>query len=109
MINWFINLFCDKTFGAARSPEWRTIRKVFIDKHPECAVCEKKGKLLSPLEVHHVIPFHIDPRGELDPDNLVTLCPVHHLWVGHLGSFRSWNEDVKGDADYWLEKITGRP
>ncbi len=97
------------SFGAARSPKWPQIQKDFISKNPVCAVCGKKGNLLNPLNVHHQHPFHLKPELELDENNLITLCRVHHLWWGHLGNWKSFNATVKDDAALWLSKILNRP
>ncbi len=96
-------------FGAARSPQWPQVQKAFIKEHPTCAVCDKKGTLLNPLNVHHQHPFHVHPELELDPENLITLCRIHHLWWGHLGNWASWNDSVQSDAVEWELKIKARP
>jgi len=109
MINWLISIFSSRTFGATRSSKWSTVRKAHLEKHPTCAVCDKKSSLLNPLQVHHCQPFHKFPELELESSNLITLCPDHHLFIGHLMSFKSWNENVKADADYWNREIKSRP
>ena len=97
--------------GTARSGKWPKVRKHHLENHPVCAVCG--GAEL--LEVHHIRPFHLHPELELDPENLVTLCEAKkggvncHLFVGHLGSYRSFNTAVVTDAAAWAEKIARRP
>ena len=97
------------SFGAARSSQWPQVQKAFITEHPTCAVCGKKGTLLNKLNVHHQHPFHVKPELELDPNNLITLCRIHHLWWGHLGNWASWNDTVKDDSALWYNKIANRP
>ena len=95
-------------FGAAvpRSGKWRKVRDDYFREHPQCAFagCKCKG----PFNVHHLVPFHLDPSKELDPDNLVTVCaggtddeghesPNHHLWVCHQGDFKDFNPRAKTD------------
>jgi hypothetical protein len=46
---------------------------------------------------------------ELDRANLITLCRDHHFWFGHLGSWSSWNANVREDAAIWRAKIANRP
>lgn len=104
MINWFLNLFQNRTYGVARSSRWKTVRKEFLILHPTCAVCGTKKD----LEVHHKIPVFVDKMLELDSKNLITLCSTHHLWVGHLGSWKSYNQTVVDDSIYWLGKILYR-
>ena len=91
--------------GVPRSSQWSRIRKSFLASHPTCAVCGTEKD----LECHHIVPYNIRPEMELDFHNLLTLCSRDHLLFGHLGSFRSWNVDVRKDALYFKNKITSRP
>jgi hypothetical protein len=66
-----------------------------------CEICERKKG----LEAHHIVPFHVAPDLELNTDNLISLCRRCHLFVGHLGSWRSVNLSVLSDAKYWRFRI----
>lgn len=99
----------ERTFGSARSPLWSAVRKQHLKKFPMCAVCDRKGTLLKPIEVHHCTPYSVDKTMELRAENLITLCRPDHLLFGHLNSFQSWNESVREDAEMWRLKITNRP
>ena len=82
---------------SARSPQWDTVRDAHLSLHPTCAAC---GGTES-LQVHHIVPFHVEASRELDPSNLITLCMGErdcHLHVGHGGAFRFYNPDVVRDA-----------
>jgi 5-methylcytosine-specific restriction endonuclease McrA len=87
------------------------VRRAHLAKHGECAVCGETREHL--LNVHHKKPFHLHPELELEPTNLITLCEEPHknchLWVGHLGHWRSWNEHVERDAKVWRERLLTRP
>lgn len=74
-----------------------------------CAVCGKKKSWKLSLQVHHIVPFSVNPDLELEPSNLITLCGDHHLWVGHLGWFQSWNPNVVEDAQAMNDRIMNRP
>jgi 5-methylcytosine-specific restriction protein A len=79
-----------------RSPHWEAVRDAHIKAHPKCAVCSGSQS----LEVHHVVPFHIEPALELVSSNLLTMCDSPqkcHLLVGHLGNWRRWNKNVLQD------------
>jgi 5-methylcytosine-specific restriction protein A len=80
----------------ARSGEWPTVRKHFLEKHPTCAACGCK----SMLNVHHIQPFHEFPQLELDGNNLITLCIKNlcHLEIGHGDSYRFYNANIIKDA-----------
>jgi len=97
--------------GQQRSDRWPTFRKRWLEKHGSCVVCGATKD----LEVHHKFPFHLDPQGELDESNFITLCESKgdglncHLAVGHLGSFKSYNKHVVNDAAFWAQRIKERP
>ena len=80
--------------GAKRSSDWRKVRKEWIKVNNRCFCGRKRG-----LEVHHPIPFHIAPRMELEPSNLMTMCHRCHLLIGHLGNYRYWNVSALSDAE----------
>lgn len=89
-----------------RSPQWRTVRAKHIEKQPCCMAC---GSCKKP-QVHHIVPVHLDPTKELDPDNLITLCGKHcHFVFGHLMDYRSWNTNVIEDSNSFIEKKNNRP
>src|SRR6266436_3820216 len=83
-----------------RSPAWPQVEKVFRAKNPKCQACNETQD----LNVHHMYPFHYvvlcgRPDLELDERNLMTLCTrqdtEHHILLGHLDDFESYNPDVK--------------
>lgn len=110
--------------GRERSPEWPRVAKEHLLREPRCVVCGYKGHK---LQVHHIKPFHLHPHLELDPQNLISLCEArgreHHLLIGHLDEWDSYNEHVRADAKHfyrktaaqiradlhWLKKVTQRP
>ena len=109
MIDWLLDLFQDRTFGAARSPKWSQVRAQHLALYPKCAVCGTKGSFLKPNEAHHCTPFHKKPALELEPKNLITLCRRDHLLFGHLCNFKSYNKSIRKDAASFYKKITNRP
>ena len=85
-----------------RSPRWPTVRAAHLRAHPTCAACGARDE----LEVHHVVPYHVDPSRELDPTNLLTLCgDPCHLVHGHLMSWKRWNASVVADAAAYLARL----
>lgn len=91
--------------GLARSPQWSRVAKEHLLREPACAACGYKGRK---LQVHHIKPFHLHPQLELDPDNLITLCTArgreHHLLLGHLDEWASFNEHVRADVKRFYHK-----
>lgn len=101
-MQWFFNRFR----FASRSPDWKKIRKQHLLLQPFCQACGK----INDLEVHHIVPVHVDPAKELDLNNLITLCSKQcHLTFGHLMDYKSWNKDVVNDCQSYLKKIQQRP
>lgn len=90
-----------------RSSKWTSVRRNFLKKHPQCAVCGSTQN----LNVHHIKPYHQHPELELEENNLITLCEnykkgVHcHLFVGHLGDYRKINPTCVEDAQFWNSKL----
>lgn len=87
------------TFTVPRSKLWPAVRKNWLKKQPLCQVCSRTTK----LEVHHIIPFHIQPELELDPTNFITLCENEsaccHYIVGHCAlSWLKYDPNVIHDA-----------
>jgi hypothetical protein len=88
---------------AARSPHWPTVEHEYREAHPVCAGCAATGQIVN---VHHMWPFHDCVRAdradlELDERNLITLCREaleHHLLLGHLDAWPSYNEHVAEDC-----------
>jgi hypothetical protein len=91
--------------GEPRGSCWKATRETHLESNPRCAGCSTKRS----LSVHHKVPFHLDPSKECDLVNLITLCPVCHLMLGHLKNWSSHNVDVEGDAAWFLGKVRGRP
>lgn len=90
-----------------RSSKWPRLRKSFLEQHPQCAACGSRDK----LEVHHIIPFNVDPSKELDWSNLITLCEskkygnICHLGIGHKGDYKKFNPEVLKDAAEFRKSI----
>jgi 5-methylcytosine-specific restriction endonuclease McrA len=113
-----------KKHGHERSSHWGSVAKEHLRHEPACVVCGYKGRK---RQVHHIKPFHLHPDLELDPHNLITLCSArgkeHHLLLGHLGAWDSYNEHIRTDAKHfhlksaaqikadlhWQKKMSGRP
>ena len=114
--------------GLQRSDKWPGVEKAHLQQEPACVVCGSQQN----LQVHHVLPFHFcillgRPELELDQRNLITLCEGttnHHLLLGHLDDWETYNQDVRSDVaghfkgmqeaqiqtdSVWLQKKANRP
>lgn len=99
--------------GMSRSEHWPSVERAFKEDHPDCEGCDPNSPVEHVgIQVHHVHPFHYCIRAgrpdlELDPRNLISLgetehdspAPNHHLLLGHLDDFKSYNLDVAADCE----------
>lgn len=66
------------------SSRWRKLRLSHLLDHPLCELCQKEGKIVPAIDVHHIISFMStnDPLKRLflayNPDNLMSLCKKCH-------------------------------
>lgn len=92
----------EKKKDATRSPKWRTVKNKHLLLNPSCAGCGSKKH----LQVHHIVPFAVNPALELDSTNLVSACmdrPECHLRICHADNFRSFNPNVVDDLSVSLK------
>ena len=80
------------------STQWQLskAKKEYVKKHNTCAICGHTEN----LEVHHIIPVHIDTSKALDHSNFITLCDWRnhgcHYVFGHFRNFRTkWNPKIR--------------
>ena len=90
--------------GTPRSPKWQSVRNEFIKTHNKCVCCGSKKK----LQVHHILPFCVDPSRELDPANLVTMCSRCHLLIGHCGWFQRYNPSLHDSVQFIKTMLKAR-
>lgn len=81
----------DSVKALSRGSEWRNARNRHIEQEPYCQACGRENQ----LEVHHVIPWHIDESLRVDPYNLITLCKPCHFRFGHYSYWKDHNPEVR--------------
>jgi len=102
-------------FNIQRCTDWQTFESEYLSKHPVCQCC----KSIVGLKIHHIIPLQYclsleRPDLELDERNLITLCSYskgklcydHHLLLGHLNDYNSFNINVIKDAKFHYKGFT---
>lgn len=81
-----------------RSWKWPALRRKTLKAAGCCAACGGTTK----LQVHHIKPFHLFPKLELEPSNLIVLCGAKgrqcHLRIGHGRDWDLWNPNVVAHA-----------
>ena len=90
--------------GVPRSGSWYSTRNEFIKSNNECECCGSKKN----LQVHHKVPFCVDPDRELDMDNLMTLCADCHFQIGHCGWWASYNPNVEESVRFYKAMLENR-
>ena len=104
------------------SKRWKQLRMWKLNKNPLCELCEKKGLVVSAIDVHHIKPVEKCADQEMEhrcfnPNNLISLCiechiEVHRQMRSHEGQMENVmpkedpepisNEDAK--LNEWLNK-----
>ncbi len=93
---------------AGRSGKWRSVRAEHLKVQPRCLACDSTEN----LNVHHLIPFPVDPDRENDPSNLATFCRDHHYGIAHdpdgdgpeKPSWSAYNKNAVDDAFKYRRK-----
>ena len=77
--------------------KWEEFEHEYWRKHPELKFCHACGEKHR-VELHHIIPRHIDPSRIFDESNLIPLCRACHFRIGHLLNWDNYNPYVVEDA-----------
>lgn len=63
--------------AAGYDRDWRAVRADHLRQHPLCVFCLAEGRTVSANIVDHIVPLNSGgPR--LDPQNLRSVCSLHH-------------------------------
>lgn len=90
----------DRFFNAVKHPivecKVQRAKGLYRKDHPACAVCGREARFFwnRNNDVHHLMPVHIAPELATDPENLITLCRLHHWLFGHLTDWKAWNTQL---------------
>lgn len=87
--------------------EWEEFERKFWEKYPQKKYCHACGEKKN-VELHHIIPRHVNPDKIFDENNLIPLCRCCHFRIGHLCNWEKYNVDVVKDAEYMLNLINLR-
>jgi len=56
---------------------WRKYRKIYLESHPVCVMCEAEGIVTPANVVDHIVPIR-QGGDKFDEKNLQALCRRHH-------------------------------
>lgn len=87
--------------------KWEEFERRYWEKHPDEKYCHACGERRR-VELHHIVPRHVDPSRIFDESNLIPLCRSCHFRIGHLCDWDLWNPYVVEDASRLLETIRAR-
>lgn len=100
MLSW-LRQKTDDLFG--RGGCWAKTRREHLEREPACAACGRTKD----LQVHHIVPYHVDRARECDPTNLLTVCadPCHFVFC-HYMSWQRINPNAREDCRRYREGLT---
>ena len=58
--------------------KWKKLRAYHLASHPLCVMCAGLSYVKMAGIVDHIIPHKGDNKLRLDPNNLQSLCKMHH-------------------------------
>lgn len=64
----------ERGYGA----RWQRARKLFLQKHPLCVMCEAEGRVTAATVVDHMDPHRGDEAVFWDESRWQSLCASHH-------------------------------
>ena len=69
----------DKNTKRRYGRAWKRIRDKYVQQHPFCELCYKKGQLVETEQVHHIKP--LSEGGDHSRENLIALCSSCHARI----------------------------
>ena len=99
------------------SKKWKQLRQWKLEQNPLCELCEREGKVVSAIDVHHKVPVESArtpdemERLAFDPNNLQALCIPCHAKVhrdGRSHTRRSHEMRERDRLERWKEELERR-
>jgi len=78
--------------------KWAKARKTFLNHHPLCIECDRKGRITPATVVDHITPHRGDQKLFWDTDNWQPLCASCHgsKTAKYDGGFGNARRDEQG-------------
>ena len=99
------------------SKKWKQLRQWKLEQNPLCELCEREGKVVSAIDVHHKVPVESArtpdemERLAFDPNNLQALCIPCHAKVhreARSHTRRSHEQRERDRLERWKEELERR-
>ena len=99
------------------SKRWKQLRQWKLEQNPLCELCEREGKVVSAIDVHHKVPVESActpdemERLAFDPNNLQALCISCHAKVhreARSHTRRSHEQRERDRLERWKEELERR-
>ena len=75
--------------------KWESFEHTYYKTHPKkCAACNERLH----IDLHHIIPRHINPSLIFTESNLTPLCRCDHFRIGHHKNWDTYNPNVTTDS-----------
>lgn len=78
--------------------EWLEGRELHLTKHPLCAWCLQKGRIVPAKVVHHKVPHQGNEALFYDPDNWESLCKPCHDGAAQQQERIGYSQEVGTDG-----------
>ena len=79
--------------------------KAFMAQHSgkPCAICKRSMAMGRASAGHHIIEKSTHPEYRYSPENIITLCPVHHM-AAHDSkrAFMNWLQEKRPAQFKWV-------
>lgn len=85
--------------------KWEEFRHKYYKSYPE--ICKACGEKIH-IDLHHIIPRHINPSLIFTTSNLIPLCRSCHFHIGHLLHWDYYNPSVVSDSKLLRHHLTVR-
>lgn len=83
-----------------REYQWEKVAHAHLKIEGSCQCCT----VVRELEVHHVIPWHVDESLRFLESNLITLCRPCHYRFGHWMKWTSYNPEIRALCQHIAEE-----
>ena len=94
-----------KAHYADIADKWEEFERKYYESYPK--ICKACGEKIH-IDLHHIIPRHINPKLIFTTSNLIPLDRACHFHIGHLLNWSYYNPSVVSDSKLLRHHLTTR-